>query len=559
MRGSGRMNLANKFRQTVHAGLERKTLDRCSRWAEKCRVMGTPYPGPWTFDHHPWLIEMHDADDGFCVGQKAAQMGYTEAVLNRTFYKMDIRQVSVLYVLPAKNPDASDFSASRFDPALELSPYLQGLFSDVKNVGHKRAGACSLFIRGSRSRSGLKSLPVGELIFDEVDEMTQDNLPLAFERQSGQLEKQTWMISTPTIDTTGINGYFQDSSMGEFFFRCPACSRMTTLTFPDCIEVIGDDPKDVKIKGSFYKCKECRNKLEHALKHDWLKSTEWVDAYRGRDYKGFHINQMFSPTIEPWRIAVAYLQGLVSPAHEQEFFNSKMGLPHIVKGARVNDAEINQCIGNYKNGGSLPSANKIVTMGIDVGNWLHYVVVEWDLNSIFTTPDVNMNAHARVLEINKVLNFEDIDTVWYKYRPNATVIDSQPDRRKSYELVQRFFGSAWTCFYSPGTTSKMLTKTKDTDGQELDYSVTVDRTGWLDLSLSRYRNRSIILPLDTPNEFREQIKALVRKPEIDKNGNPIARYKNIGADHFGHATNYSEIALPLAAALSQGRNIVSPV
>jgi len=524
-------------------------------------VMGTPYPGPWTFNHHPWLKDMHDAEDGFCIGQKAAQMGYTEAVLNRTFYKMDIRQISVLYILPAKNPDASDFSASRFDPALDLSPYLQRLFSDVKNVGHKRAGATSLFIRGSRSRSGLKSLPVGQLIFDEVDEMTQENIPLAFERQSGQIEKQTWMISTPTIDTVGINGYFTRSSMGEFFFKCPSCSRMTQLIFPECLEIVGDDPNSTALKGSYYKCKECGNKLPHELKSDWINpdTTEWVDAYKGRDYKGFHINQLYSPTIEPWRIAEAYLMGLISPAHEQEFHNSKIGQPHIVKGARVNDAEINQCIGNYKNGEICKSQGKIVTMGIDVGNWLHYVVIEWDLNKIFETPDINMNAHAKVLEINKVLNFEDLDAIVYKHRPNGVVIHSQPEKRKSYEFVQRFFGMAWTCFYPPGLSGKQISKTKDTSGLELEYSVTVDRTGWLDLSLSRYRNNNIVLPLDIPNEFREHIKALVRKPEIDKNGNPIARYQNIGADHYGHAANYAEVALPLAAALGVGHNISSPI
>jgi hypothetical protein len=523
--------------------------------------MGTPYPGPWTFDHHPWLRDMHDADEGFCIGQKAAQMGYTEMVLNRAFYKLDIRQVSVLYVLPAKNPDASDFSASRFDPALELSPYLQGLFSDVKNVGHKRAGSNSMFIRGSRSRSGLKSLPVGQLIFDEVDEMTQENIPLAFERQSGQLEKQTWMISTPTIDTTGINGYFLRSSQGEFFFKCPSCSRMTQLIFPECLEMIGDDPNDIKLKGSFYKCKECGNKLPHETKSDWINpnTTEWVDAYLDKEFKGFHVNQMYSPTIEPWRIAKAYLMGLISPAHEQEFYNSKMGLPHIVKGARVNDAEINQCIGNYMNGNASVKPGKLITMGIDVGTWIHYVIVEWTLNKVYTTPDINMNATARVIEIDKVTEFEQLDAIVYKHRPNGIVIDSQPEKRKSYEFVQRFFGSAWTCFYSPGVMGKQMTKTQDKDGQTLEYSVTVDRTGWLDLSLSRYRNNLIELPLDTPNEFKEHVKALVRKPEIDKNGNPIARYQNIGADHYGHSFNYAEIALPLAASMGMSSNITSPV
>ena len=34
------------------------------------------------------------------VGMKAAQIGYTESVLNRTFFTLDVKRQDVLYVLP---------------------------------------------------------------------------------------------------------------------------------------------------------------------------------------------------------------------------------------------------------------------------------------------------------------------------------------------------------------------------------------------------------------------------------------------------------------------------
>ena len=210
--------LAINMLKNIQQGLQRQTLDNCSRWAEHCRVMGSPFPGPWTFNHHPWLRAMHDADDPECVGQKAAQLGYTEVGLNRTFFMIDIKKVSTLYVLPTKTPDASDFSASRFDAALEGSNYLRTMFTDVRNVGHKRSGPVNLYIRGSRSRAGLKSIPAGLIIFDELDEMIQENIPLAQERQSGQIFQQIWYISTPTVDGYGINVFFLNSSQEEFFF-----------------------------------------------------------------------------------------------------------------------------------------------------------------------------------------------------------------------------------------------------------------------------------------------------------------------------------------------------
>ena len=137
----------------IAAGLKRTSINSCSQWATTYRMMGKPFPGKWSFLHHPWSREMHDCDAEIMVGQKAAQMGFTETALNKTFYAIDVGGDSVAYILPASTPDASDFSKGRFDPALELSTHLRDLFSNVKNIHHKRAGSASLYVRGSRSRS----------------------------------------------------------------------------------------------------------------------------------------------------------------------------------------------------------------------------------------------------------------------------------------------------------------------------------------------------------------------------------------------------------------------
>lgn len=162
--------LTELIAEQVASGLKRKSVTSCSRWAETYREMGTPFPGPWRFDHHPWLLEMHDAEEDLLIGQKAAQMGYTEWAMNTAFFSMDIFGYDVLYILPSSD-DASDFSSGRFDPALELSPHLRNFFADVNNVGLKRAGNNILYVRGSRSRSKLKSVPTPVMIYDEVDEM----------------------------------------------------------------------------------------------------------------------------------------------------------------------------------------------------------------------------------------------------------------------------------------------------------------------------------------------------------------------------------------------------
>jgi hypothetical protein len=543
--------IARLMAERIAAGLKRKSLTSCSRWSQACRVMGRPYPGPWTFRHHPWLREMHDSEAEMNVGQKCAQVGFTETALNRTFFMIDVKGVDCLYVLPAQTPDASDFSAARFDPALELSPHLTKLFSDVKNVGHKRAGTTNLYVRGSKSRSGLKSIPVGFIVLDEVDEMEQDNIPLALERAAGQVEKQVWAISTPTIPKTGINKLFVDTTQEHFFFKCPRCSRKTELVFPQCLEITGEDVNDESVANSFLKCKECGGRLDHETKPEWLAKNEWVPAFSNRPARGFHVNQLYSPTIHPSALARSYLRSQRDPAEEQEFYNSKLGLPHIVEGAGVTDADIDARIGEYKRYSHRPD-NSLVTMGVDVGRWLHVWMDIWHVPGNIESADLNVRSRARCVWYGKRQHFEELDDLMRQFGVAACVIDANPERRKAYEFASRFFGLVKMCFYGNGVTGKQIHVGKDDEP-----TITVDRTSWLDLSLGRFRQADMIeLPLDLDHEVRAHLKSPVRVYEKDKTGNPVGRYvKGNDEDHYAHARNYSELALPFAMGLANPEDI----
>jgi len=57
------------------------------------------------------------------------------------------------------------------------------------------------------------------------------------------------------------------------------------------------------------------------------------------------------------------------------------------------------------------------------------------------------------------------------------------------------------------------------------------------------------------HEYREHIKAPVRTYEKDPEGNAKATFVTTGPDHFAHAQNYAEIALPLVAAREMNQDI----
>jgi hypothetical protein len=552
--------LAVAFAERLKSGLKRHSLTSPSRWACAHRMMGKPFPGLWSFDHHPWLREMHDSRAVNNVGQKAAQVGYTETVLNITFYKIDIERVDCLYVLPAKNPDASDFSASRFDPALEMSPYLMEMFSEVKNVGHKRAGSTNLYIRGSKSRSGLKSIPAGFIVLDEVDEMDQDNIPLAMERASGQPDRQSWKISTPTIDDTGINKFYNDSTQEHFMFKCPHCSKIIELTFPESLIITASDLNDPDIQKSHLICTQCKGVLLHEKKVEFLSTGRWEMTNPGPDTRGFYINQLYSPAIQPAVIAETYLKSLVDIAAEQEFFNSKLGLPHVVAGAQINEKEIQACMSGdrKKLTGRDLTGNKIITMGVDVGRWLHVEIDEWDIPGNALMSDVNTYARPRVIWQGKVQDFSRLDDFMQNYSIHFAVVDANPERRLAYSFACRFWGRVKICFYGKSANGKQLVPATD-----IEQSVVVDRTSWLDSSLGRFHRgkAGIELPMDIDFEYKEHLKAQVRIYAKDRDGNPVGKYitPHNKADHYAHARNYAEIALPFALGVGEMQNTGSPL
>lgn len=518
--------------------------------------MGKPFPGPWGWSRHPWLYEMHNSKAVVNVGRKASQMGFTEWALNRSLYSIDIERTDVLYILPNKTPDATDFSSSRFTPALEASEHLSRIFTDVDNIGHKRAGSVNLYVRGSQSRAGLKSLPVGGIVFDELDEMNQDNIPLGEARVDGQETYWILKISTPTREKVGINLDYLQSTQQHFFFKCPGCSRSIELTFPDSLVITADRIDDPRINDSHFICTSCKKILLHETKIEWMNVKNfWVPSVTGFEAAGWYINHMYSMAKagQPARIAAKTILAQTSIAHEIELYNSDMGLPHTPKGSQITDEEFDACIHSYHMGSV--RSQRLVTMGVDVGIRKNFIeITEWLLPDRFVTGDVNMECTPRLLQISTNPEFGYLDWLMEEYNVIMCVIDAQPERRSALQFCMRHVGRAYMCFYAVGIRGKLIHKS-----EEPEPSLSVDRTSWMDMSLGRFRHKGIILPSNIDREYREHIKVPVRMYRFDKDGQEEAYYVSDTDDHFAHARTYNEIALVPALKIGHNASMDSPV
>lgn len=516
------------------------------------------------FEKHPWSLEMHTCSEEFIVGQKSSQMAFTEVCMNRAFYANDILGETVLYILPSQD-SASDFSNGRFEPALEASAHLRNLYSDVKNVGLKRAGGASLYIRGANSRTGLKSIPAAKLFADETDEMDTTKLVLAFERMAGQDNAQCFLISTPSYDNCGINYFFKDSTQDHFFFRCPHCSKFIEMVFnlkdekASSLVITCDDPTNKLILESFYKCTECQGVLSHDDKISYLNldNSQWVAKHSDRVMRGFHINQFNShaKAASPSNMAITFLRSLASPEEETEFYNNKLGLTHAVSGAKITDEQLTECVGTHTMM-ETSSGNHIVTMGIDPGHNKHYYeICEYIIDGQSEIRDINLMSKARMIKCGFTDSFDYFEQLFVQYNVTFAVIDAQPQVTLSKRFCQKFQGRALMCYYTTGLTSRKDIRFSENDND--DYNLTVDRTLWLDVSLGRFKSKRLQLPRDTPTEYKNHMKTLVRAYKKDKQGNPIGMYVKGEKehDHYAHARNYCEIALPFAASLMHHQNI----
>jgi hypothetical protein len=377
------------------------------------------------------------------------------------------------------------------------------------------------------------------------------------ERLSGHVEKFVHALSTPTVPNKGIHKLYLLGTQEHFHFKCPHCGQWTELLWPDCIEIIGESITDPRCKESYLKCKECKHKLEHEDKPNFLSldNTKWIPtAVCNEDHRSFYINQLYSYTVSPGEIVQAHFRGVGDEGAMVEFHKSKLGVPYIPAGGIVTDTELDESVANHTKNDPRPKIGRerMIVMGVDCGLVNHVVVMEY----LFDQPshDLNVSAFGKLLWEGKFPgeDFTALDRMMREWQILGCVVDADPEINDARRFARRFPGYVHLCRYRAGVSGKELQVSDEESGAPI---VTVDRTNWFDASLGRFHSSRIQTPRDLSLEFRDHIKNIVRTYEMDQLGNPRAVYVNTGPDHFAHALNYAEIALPLAAAYTTNRDI----
>lgn len=294
----------------------RMTIDE---WADKNRYLprvSSPEPGRWRTDRTPYLKEiMHELSPSSyaeeVIFMKGGQVGATEVGLNWLLYIMDINPAPTLYVQPTVDL-CKRYSRQRVSPSIQECETLNGKVFENKSrdksntILQKDFPGGTLIMTGANSAAGLRSMPICNLIADEVDGWPQDAdgegdpLELAERRLANFARKKSLIISTPTIaGMSRIEAKFLLSDQRFYYVPCPYCKQMQIITW-ESLKFENRDPRTVRMI-----CSKCAAEIYEYHKTEMLLRGEWIKHNSKSEIPGFHLSAFYSPLgWYSWKTAV---------------------------------------------------------------------------------------------------------------------------------------------------------------------------------------------------------------------------------------------------------------
>lgn len=391
-------------------------------WADQNRIVRTASGmEPWSTDKTPYLREPMRAWTDPAVDRIVlmfgSQIGKTEMLINCLMYDADRQPIDAMVVLSTEG-QARKVVQERLIPSVQATKSI-GLVGRVRDMTLDRLKftRSTVHFGWAKSTATLKSVPVGRLILDEIDEYPDDAVSLARERVKAADTVKEINTSTPSVEGEGIHAAYLTGDQRRFWVPCPHCGLFQTLRFRNLtwgVQETDDEGKTTVRSGSacspdeveataHYICARCGDRIFNYHKPQMLKAGVWVP-------KGQRIttDESGEPAIsgEPdfpnARVRSYQLSSLYSPFNNasfgkmarafaecgfrvtRTFANGWIGEPYSQRGQRIEVKSLRPICrdldeGGYKRG-ELPSDQAIlaITAGVDVqSDRVIYEIVGW--------------------------------------------------------------------------------------------------------------------------------------------------------------------------------------
>ncbi|EDY2030019.1 hypothetical protein GTB64_004461 [Salmonella enterica] len=549
------------------------------QWCERLAADGLKVDGhPFKLDDRPAMAWIYDqipstVQEAFrktLVLMKCAQVGFTVMeMLAMIYLGLRFQPMTVGMFLPDMGL-ASLKSSERFMPVVRTVPEVHHLMtmddpngngrkSGEGNVRTRRIGEAMFVFSWTSGRATTESIPMDVLSFDEVQEMTLEQMEKTRERLSASSLRYTLMGSTANWPDSDIHYWYKLGSQFEFETECPSCGAAKPLDkyFPECIKW------DEETHKHRYVCESCGGWIDDPQRGQWVARNP--DAELGDSpIRSIHFPQFLSPTITPGDIIFAYN----TATDMKNFFNRKLGKPYLDPSlVPVTMEHLRHCVEEgARYGVRWKTRGRGCYMGIDqMGNY-NVVVIKERLPS----------GHQAIVHVEEIYSsdpFARCDELMVSFGVACCVVEINPNYNEAKRFSQRFPGKVFICnsfgsikddmivWNDQGKLSRSDVRLDD-EAQDR-YTLKMDQYKCMQVSMARFcgPNPSCLLPdpqglmqeviekglrvnaAVLPRMFNHLMKtALVA--EKDEETNEFKRsVKKIGIDpHFSYANMLCDVA-----------------
>ena len=536
---------------TKLTSVERKVI-QAEAWADVwAEMLSLKIDGRnWDLANREYLRDVYRDNSQWIVCRKAAQMGFTVAFLIKTLHRVIAWKWNGLYLLPTKT-GVVPFVQGRFNPMIDDNPLLKDKFGQVDSVTHKRTSQNNLYFRGTNVQTDLREIPVDFEIWDERDKMASENLPLARTRMDGSLHKHLTELSTPTVEDWGIDAAFKDTDQRHWFVPCVFCGVKQSLMWDSHVHVGDTDSLDICKKTTEIRCEHCHKTWTHAHIMEMAQLGTWVATIEGREGHGYYINQLVSPTRTISELSEIWYQGEIRGRVEEakELWNSALGLPWAAPGDRLTPESLDEARdpGYYMPGLNSASTTKALSIGVDVGKYLHVVGMYGHGDEKRRVIDIKMMGWPELT--NLLIELQTRRIMW------TAVMDANPEKFQAEKLASMFPNQLWLAFYSDPKNMSTLAEWQPVNpyAAKSYASVRIDRTMAIDTAHQMLLRKRCVLPVNARQlvnpgsgygDFYAQMISQTAITQPDSMGNPRRIYVHPESkpDHFDHAFTYCTIA-----------------
>ena len=374
-----------------------------TQWAERSRMLSakdSAEPGPYRVLRTPYALEPQDALSPYSPVEEVvlmwgAQTSKTTVGGNWVGSLIDMQPGPLMIVQPTIDT-AKRFSRQRLTPMIEESPALRRKVrenrsrDDANTTLLKEYPGGFMVVAGANSAAGLRSMPIRDIFFDEIDaypldvDGEGDPISLAEARQSTFARRKRLKTSTPTTKgMSRIEDAFQATDQRYYHVACPHCGTLQRLVWG------ADTEHGIKWRRAedgtalpetaHYVCQAHGCVIEEHYKATFLRCVElggqacWVPANPAAPARkrGYHLSSLYSPLgflswrelVEEW-LAARELAKQGDQSKLRAFVNTRLAETWEEQGDKVQHHELARRAEAYPLG-QVPLGGLMLTAGVD--------------------------------------------------------------------------------------------------------------------------------------------------------------------------------------------------